>query len=173
MILSCDPPRHAFLVHFGKRQQPGPLHTLQSEHHGARVQIALNRQSVPHSLVAVHFVRHGFRLPFVGSRDHFSTNHFHIRSGRRQNQYFFFFSSEPRDRQEWHAAVGLTVLMSEPPPTGSDSKRSVEHRPLLHGMLVDLEVLQVDVDMSEFVFEFGADNLKDVPVTLFVERPGA
>jgi hypothetical protein len=40
-------------------------------------------------------------------------------------------------------------------------------------MLVDLEVLQVDVDMSEFVFEFSADNLKDVPVTLFIERTRA
>lgn len=170
MILSCDPPRHAFLIHFGKRRQPDSIQTLESEHHGARVQIALNPHTVPPSLVAIHFVRHGFRLPFVGRSDHFSTNHFHIQSGRRQNQYFFHFSYEPRDCQEWQAAPGLTVLISEPPRSGFDSTRSVEGRPVLRGMLVDLEVLQVDVDMSEFVFEFGADHLKDVPVTLFIER---
>jgi hypothetical protein len=83
---------------------------------------------------------------------------------------FSIFLIEPRDCQEWQAAPGLTVLISEPPRSGSDSTRSVEGRPVLRGLLVDLDVLQVDVDMSEFVFEFGADHLKDVPVTLFIER---
>jgi len=169
MILSCDPPRHAFLIHFGKRHQPDSIQTLQFEHHGARVQIALNPDSVPPTLVAIHFVRHGFLLPFVGLNNS-ATNHFYIQSGCRQNRHFFHFSYEPRDCQEWRAAPGLTVLISEPPRSGSHSTHSVENRPVLHGVLVDLEVLQVDVDMSEFVFEFSVDNLKDVPVTLFIER---
>lgn len=170
MILSCDPPRHAFLIHFGKRIQPDSIQTLQSEHHGAKVQFALNPDSVPPTLVAIHFVRHGFRLPFVRPND-YSTNHSHIHSGRRQNQYFFYFSFEPRDCQEWQVAPGLTILISE--PHRSDSPRSVENRPVLHGLRVDLEVLQVAVDMSEFVYEYGADYLKDVSVTLFIERTRA
>lgn len=173
MILSCDPQRHAFLIHFGKRQQPYSLQTHESKHHGARVQIALNPQSAPHSLVAVHFVRHGFRLPFVGSGDEFSTDYFHFQSGRRHNRYFFHFAYEPRGCQEWKVAPGLTVLISNPPQASSDSSHSVKDRPVLHGLLVDTEVLKVDIDMSEFVFEFGADNLKDVSVTLFVERISA
>ena len=59
--------------------------------------------------------------------------------------------------------------MSDPPRAGSDSSRGVENRPVLYGFVVDLEVLNVDIDMSEFVFEFGTDNLKDVSVTLFFE----
>ena len=43
-------------------------------------------------------------------------------------------------------------------------------RTLVHGLIVDTEALGVDIDVSEFVFEFGADTLKDVPVSLFIER---
>lgn len=43
----------------------------------------------------------------------------------------------------------------------------------MHGLLVDSGVLQVNIDMSEFLLEFGEDLLKDVPVTLFVERTRA
>jgi hypothetical protein len=170
MILSCDPPRHAFLIHFGKRQQPHSIRMFEFEYHGARVEIALNTQSVPPSLVAIHFVRHGFCLPLVGRRDEFSTDYFHLQSAHRQNRYFFHFSYEPRDCQEWRVYPGLTVLVSESPRSGSDSPDSVKDRPVLQGLVVDTEVLGVDIDMSEFVFEFGADNLKDVPVSLFIER---
>ncbi len=170
MILSCDPPRHAFLVHFGRRQQSDSIETSESEYHGAVVEVALNRHSAPPSLVAIHFVRHGFRLPFIGSRDEFSTNYFHLQCGLRHNRYFFHLSFEPSNCEEWQPIPGLTVLVSGPPRPGSHSPRGIEDRSVLHGLVVDLGVLNVDVDMSEFVFEFGADNLKDVPVTLFVER---
>lgn len=170
MILSCDPPRHAFLIHFGTRQQPASIRTFESEFHAAKVEIALNPDSLPPALVAVHFVRHGFRLPFLGSQDQFSTDYFHIQSGRHQNQYFFLFADEPAHSVQWQAASGLTVLVSEPPRSGSGTVRNVEQRPVLHGMRVDLEVLQVDIDMSELVFELGADNLNDVPVTQFIAR---
>jgi hypothetical protein len=173
MILSCDPPRHAFLIHFGKRQQPQSIQTFESEYHGARVQIALNPESVPPRLVAIHFVRHGFRLPFVGPIDKFSTHLFHLQSGRHHNQYFFHFVCEPRDCQEWQIYPGLTVLVSEPPGFGADSTHTVKDRPILHGLLVDTNALEVDIDMREFVFEFGSDNLKDVSVSLFTERIGS
>jgi hypothetical protein len=41
---------------------------------------------------------------------------------------------------------------------------------VLYGLRIDPARLQVDVDPNEFVFELDADNLKDVSVTLFVER---
>jgi hypothetical protein len=170
MILSCDPPRHAFLIHFGKRRQPGPIRVLDAEYGGARVQVALNESSAPPTLVAVHFVRHGFRLPFVRPEEPFSTRFFHIWSGFTQNRYFFHFEYEPRGYQEWQAAPGLTVLVSPVSPN-AQGWRKVEDRPLLSGLRVDRDVLQVDVDMSEFVFGFGSDNLKDVDATLFVEYP--
>jgi hypothetical protein len=169
MILSCDPPRHALLIHFGKRQQPHPLQTLKAEYRGASVEIALNRYSAQPTLVAIHFVRHGFHLPFIGSTDLFSTKDFHIRSGHRQGRFHFNFSHEPQNCEEWQPCPGLTVLMS-----GShfitELSRTFAKRPVLEGFYVDTKVLQLDVDTSEFVFAFGADNLKDVPVTLFVER---
>ncbi len=172
MILSCDPPRHAFLIHFGKRRQPNSVHTSRAERHGAMVDIAVNPDSAPPSLVAIHFVRHKFRLPFLDSKTPSSPDHFHFQSGRRQNQYFFHFSYEPRDCQEWHAAPGLTILISEPRRPEAGSPRSVEDRPVLRGLVVDTDVLRVDVDASEFVFECGADHLKDVSATLFVEWTG-
>jgi len=170
MILSCDPPRHAFLIHFGKRQQPDSIQTLQSDYHGAHVEIALNPESVPPSLVAIHFVRHGFRLPFVGSRDEFSIGYFHLHSRRRENRYFFHFEYEPRSCQEWQVHPGLTVLLREPARSGSFLSPPPNDRPVLHGLVVDTEALGLDMDMSEFVFEFGPDNLKDVPVSLFINR---
>lgn len=168
MILSCDPPRHAFLIHFGKLRQPDTLQTFGATHEGAGVEVALNPDTAPPTLVAVHFVRHKFRLPFIGSPDMFSTNYFHLHSGRRQNRHFFHFSYEPEDCREWQACPGLTILLSGP-AGGRYVSDNPEDRPVLRGLVVDLETLQVDVDMSEFVFEFGADNLKDVPVTLFVD----
>ena len=167
MILSCDPPRHAFLIHFGKLRQPGDVRVLEAEYCGGRVQMAMNPSSVPATLVAVHFVRHGFRLPFVRPEEPFSTKFFHIRSGFTQNRYFFYLEYEPRDYQEWQAAPGLTVLVSPAPP-GASGWPKVEDRPILSGLRVDCGLLQVDVDMSEFVFEFCPDSLKDVDVTLFL-----
>ncbi len=172
MILSCDPPRHAFLIHFGKRQQPCSVKTLVSSYHGALVEIALNTQSQPISLVAVHFVRHGFLLPFINSRDELSINSFDFQSGYRQNLYFFDFVYEPHgseEFEEWEAFPGLTVLVSRLSHFGPDSPIMIKDRPVLHGLQVDMEALKVDIDMSEFIVECGADNLKDVPVTLFID----
>lgn len=59
-------------------QQPDSLQVLTVDYHGARVEIALLRDAVLPLLVAVHFVRHGFCLPFVGSPDQFSTSYFRI-----------------------------------------------------------------------------------------------
>jgi len=62
--------------------------------------------------------------------------------------------------------------------SGGDESRSgwssnLDDRPLLCGFLVDTEALGLNVDPEELVFEFGADHLKDVPVTLFVDRTPA
>ena len=170
MILSCDPPRHAFLIHFGKRQQLQGIQTRRFEYRGALVEIVLNPHSVPPSLVAIHFVRHGFRLPFVGSRDEFSTNSFHLTSGRRQDDYFFHFDYAPRDYEEWQVHPGLTVLVAGPPRALTDPSRTDKDRPVLLGLVVATRVLGVEIDMSEFVFEFDTDSLKDVSASLFIQR---
>lgn len=170
MILSCDPPRHAFLVHFGTRRQPGSLQVITAKYQDARVEIALRRDAALPTLVAVHFVRGGFRLPFIGPRDSFGTSSFHIESGRRDDQFFFHLSWQAKACSWWRAVDGLDVLFSEPAPSGSDSASGAGTRPVLHGLLVNLREMEVDVDASEFKFEFGTDLLKDVPVTLFVER---
>ena len=170
VILSCDPPRHAFLIHFGTRRQGDGIRTYQSEHDGARVQVAVNQGTTPPILVAVHFVRHCFRLPFVGWRDEFSTSDFHLQSGRREGHYFFHFTYDPKDCYAWEAGPGLFVLLGDPSRYPAGSAGSAKSRPVLCGLRVNLEALQVEVDMSEFRFELGADTLKDVPVTLFLER---
>jgi hypothetical protein len=170
MILSCDPPRHALLIHFGKRQQSYAIQIIETKYNGARMEIALNQDTVPHTLVAVHFVRHGFRLPFVGMNKPSTIDHFNLQSGCTGTHYFFYFSYMPRDCQEWQVCPGLTVLIQNPSRPQSSIWGSIEERPVLHGLMVDTEILRVDVEMSEFVFELGADLLKDVPVTLFMDR---
>lgn len=172
MILSCDPPRHAFLIHFGKRQHAGEVGSLTFSEQGARVEIAVDTRSVPATLLAIHFVRHGFQLPFISPRDKFSTEHFHLRLGFRERHCFFHFRYEPHGYREWRVYPGLTILVSGGRDPGAGLPREVEDRPLLHGLVVDTEILGVEVDMTEFVFEFDTDSLKDVPVTLFLERTG-
>jgi hypothetical protein len=109
-------------------------------------------------------------LPFV-SKDEFSMNSSHLAYGRRQHQHYFHFSFEPQNCQEWKVHPGLTVLFSQSPKPCFDTPSDIiQKRPVLHGFIVDTELLTVDMDMTEFVLEFGADNLKDVPVTLFVNR---
>lgn len=62
MIVSCDPYRHALLVHFGRRQRP----TRPRVHwvpYGT--EIAVDDSRNPPELVAIHFVRHRYQLPFL------------------------------------------------------------------------------------------------------------
>lgn len=41
--------------------------------------------------------------------------------------------------------------------------RGVKDRPILYGLLIDTEALSVGVDMTKFMFEFGAGNFKMRP----------
>lgn len=173
MILSCDPPRNAFLIHFGARQQPGRIETPISRVREARVELAVRADSDPPVLVAIHFPRGCFRLPFLGASDGSATAGFDIRSGYRQGRYYFHFGLVPRDCERWPIHPGLTVLASAPPEYAPGSRRIATDRPLLRGLEVDTDVLRVETDESEFVFEFGADNLKDVFVSLFIRRDEA
>ena len=168
MILSCDPPRHAFLIHFGERKQPEDLQVLATEHLGARVEIVLNPHTIPPTLVAVHFVRHGFRLPFIDPSGKRPPGGIQYRSGFRQGRYFFEFESEPKDYREWQAFPGLTVLVSGPSTPGA-AATSLQTRPVLHGLTVDLKSLHVEIDMSEYDFECRPDFLKDVSAMLFIK----
>lgn len=169
MILSCDPPRHALLIHFGPRKQPRPISTWKAEYHGAKVELAVSERTSPPTLIAVHFVRHGFRLPFLDSKDSFAGSVF--LHSRREGQVFFFdLCFEPRGGEAWEVCPGMTVLIKLPPdydPQGAF--RAVDQRPVLQGLRVDLDRLDVQVDGSEFELEMGPDLLKDVPAALFVD----
>ena len=169
MILSCDPPRHAVLIHFGRRRQPDGLRILIAEYRGAKVEIVEDPGTDPPTLIAVHFVRHGFRLPFLDPKDWSSVRSLSFESGVRREVLFFHFGQLPRKHQAWQAFPGLTVLISEPSPSQA-ATGDILARPVLHGLLVQLSALQVTVDKDEFIFEFGADHLKDVRATLFVQR---
>jgi hypothetical protein len=166
MILSCDPPRHAFLIHFGKWEQPWSIRTFEKTYYRAKIEFVENFDTIPGTLVAIHFVRHGFWLPFIETK-HFSVHDFWLEAGRRESEYFFLFGSIPRDcnRQEIHP--GLSILVTDHVQFDFGPQYGVEERPLLHGLVVDTEQLAVDIDMSELRFECGADHLKDVPATLF------
>jgi hypothetical protein len=167
MILSCDPPRHAFLIHFGKQEYPvDGIKTVECAHDGARVEIALNQESLPPTLGAIHFVRHGFWLPFIDQTREFSTDYFRFHWRRENSRYVFHFSPDPGEIREWNVFPGLAVLVSETSRPVVDGRR----RSVLRGFAVDPKILKVEIDVSEFFFEFGAHNLKDVPVTLFMTR---
>jgi hypothetical protein len=168
MILSCDPPRHAFLIHFGKRQQPPTVEIVRSGCRRAEIELAIN-PTTPPSLVAIHFVRHGFWLPFVSVPEG-SVNPFHLRYGWREKKFLFHFSFNPKDCEQWEICPGLTVLTSGPVRYEFGSSDSVEERAILRGLLVDTQALASNIDTSEFLFELDTDNLKNVPVDLFFTK---
>jgi hypothetical protein len=170
MILSCDPPRHAFLIHFGKRCQPRPLQALDVKHHRAIIEMALDLHSTPPSLVAVHFVRHGFKLPFISPENNCKTDFFDIKFCYQGSRFYFYFSHAHDSTQALSPHPGIGLLISEAVHFRADATSALDDRSILIGFFVDTEVVKLEIDMSEFVFEFGADNLKDVPVTLFVDR---
>jgi hypothetical protein len=169
MIVSCDPPRHALLIHFGSRERTPSIHTVTPDpYSGASVELALNRHPLRPTLAAIHFVRHGFRLPFVDpeSSDVLASD-LCLQSGRlASGSYFFHFVHEPRDVVEWEAYRGLTVLITQPQSASSVSGPLAD-RPILQGIVVHDKKLGVDIDASEFRIEFGSDNLKDVSAELF------
>jgi hypothetical protein len=119
--------------------------------------------------VAVHFVRHGWRLPFVDQRGKLSTGSFFIRSGFRSGDYFFYLESEPRDCGEWRPFPGMTILVTEP-ARAAKGLTGIDARPALRGFRIDTDLLQVLIDPGELVFEFGPDYLKDVAAALFVRN---
>ncbi len=169
MIISCDPPRHALLLHFGARKQPRPITTWSAAYHGAKVELAVSERTMPPTLIAVHFVRHGFRLPFLDGKGNIASDVF-LRSRKEGRIFFLDLEFEPRGCEEWEICPGGTALLKLPPgydPQGSF--RAVEQRPELQGLRVDLDRLDVQVDGSEFELEVGPDLLKDVPASLFVE----
>ncbi|MGO8759279.1 MAG: hypothetical protein ACLQG3_14265 [Terracidiphilus sp.] len=168
MILSCDPGRHAFLIHFGPRRQLNALDEVACRCEGALVEIALDRASTPPTLVAIHFVRHGFLLPFVNPSDKFSTSDFHLSHRVSGERYSFCFKFEAAGSHRFEAFPGLTILTSDPPEWLVQDKK----KPLLCGFEVDKNLLRLELDHDDFTFEFGTDLLKDVSVQLFVDRSG-
>ncbi len=61
MLISCDLPRHALLIHFGKQNRER-LPSVITPFKG--IEIAIDENCFPKKLVAIHFVRHCFNLPF-------------------------------------------------------------------------------------------------------------
>lgn len=168
MIISCDPPRHALLIHFGKRKRPGPIDIVKTDYHKALIEIALDRNSDRPTLISIHFVRHGFRLPFVSIRDPFSSRSINFNSALVDDRYFFHFSYHSNNCSKFEPVPGLTILLSGAPSL-EPSGRQVTDRPVLYGIEVKTGILNLPVMDTEFVFEFGADNLKDGTATLFFE----
>lgn len=160
MIISCDPPRHAMLIHFGKKNRKlWPL--CLSPYEG--IEIALDESQNPSKLIAIHFVRHSFYLPFING-DGFSVDYFNLSFRRGAKEVRFDFEFMPSDYEIVDVYKGLKVLLSQPQATGKD-------RPNLRGFKIETQVLQVEFDAEEVEFQLGIDNLKDVEVTLFVTVP--
>jgi len=157
MKLICDPPRHAFLIHFVKDQHSYLFQRIESEQY---FDVIVNPETNPMTLVSIEFRSGGIILPFINSNDTFSIGELLLHSGYQQNIYYFNFDSynEPQNCFKWKVASGLTVLVSKPPPPIHSEYKS-ENRPVLHSLHVDTQILKVEIDLSEFVINFGWDNL--------------
>lgn len=167
MVLSCDLPRNAFLIHFGPRRQMNALHEITCRAEGSPVQIALDRAWDPPTLVAIHFVRHGFLLPFANPSDKFSTSDFHLSQKVGRERYNFNFQFDETAPRRCEIFPGLTILTSDPPEWLIRDRK----KPLLCGFEVDKNLLRLEIDSDDFTFEFGVDLLKDVSPQLFVVHP--
>lgn len=170
MILCCDPPRHALLIHFGKQERERPLETHRAHVGPVEVEYLIDPAAIPPLLVAVHFPRHKYRLPFVGL-DGLANGDFNLDFGKRGPVHHFYFSHNPRDLTAYEARPGLAVLVKPGTAVSAPAVSHIMKRPVLHGLLVGETSLVPDLDTSEMRFEFGADHLKDVGVSLFCRFP--
>ena len=135
-------------------------------------------------LIAIHFVRHCFILPFVsGFGLSVDESHFHRRAAslmrdaarltrmRAAWEIRFDCSSAWSDYRALELFKGLRVFLSQPPTGWEDRRPSGRIRPVLRGLGVDTQVLDVEFDLDRIKFAIGVDYLKDVEVTLFTDVP--
>jgi hypothetical protein len=121
MTICCDLPRHALLIHFGKKiRRQWPLTV--SSHRG--VEIALDESQQPPHLLAIHFIRHRFYLPFV-SGNNLSVSHFNFRYRKAAGEICIDFGYHPPYDEVLEISKGLSILLSQPQGYGNA-------RPTLH-----------------------------------------
>jgi len=152
MVISCDPPRHALLIHFSKRDstpKPTVLNLMD------KIEIALERQSKP-KLNAIHFIRHQFTLPFVDSSG-FNINEAILNVTMKGNKFIMKFNYDISNFEEVEIFNGLIIML----------KLNKETKPILGGFSIDKNKLDLEIDTSEIEIMIGTDNLKDVGVLLF------
>ena len=128
MILICDPPRDAFLIHFQKRETLDTGNRIERDFHGSKIELCVDLRTKPHSLSTIHFLRGGFCLPFVKGEG-LGIEHFH-------------FCWNPEKSSEWKAYPGLTILFSHQMESGP-SISGERLRPILQALVVDTKVLRV------------------------------
>lgn len=166
MIIYCDPPRHALLIHFGKRVFTDWPTTYELNHDN--IDIALDERQYPPILVAIHFKRHRFYLPFLSEeiKDSFVISNCDLTYKQTGSEMVFNFEYSPgrfRPYETVEVFRGLEILCSQP--------RTVEkQRMVVNGFRVDTRQMKIELDSSEFEFNIGADNLKDVTALLFCEH---
>jgi hypothetical protein len=170
VIVSCDPPRHAVLIHFGPQLQTRPLSLQRARVGSVDVEYVIDEADTPPVLVAVHFPRHHYRLPFVHGKGT-EVGDFNLEFGRREHLRYFFFSRRPMDWTAVEARPGLAVLIDPPPAVPGGGGIAPEHRPTLRGFVIDETLLSVAIDTTEVRVDFGVDNLKDIDATLFCTYP--
>jgi hypothetical protein len=156
MKLYCDPPRHAFQIQFSAPPATDSYERLSFRCERALVEIDLIRSTSQPILAAIHFVRHGFWLPFIDPAKKFSTEIFHLSQRLNGNEYSFFLDPWHTGCKKWEPLPGLKILTSQPPYAEVQGST----RPVLYGIEVDTRMLRVNINNDDFEFVFGADSLK-------------
>lgn len=181
MVLSCDPPRHAMLIHLGPRQQPPGLEVRQftwerpaiQNLEQPRLEVALQpRDGVP-CLVALHLVRHCWRLPFVRPDDAAGLSWLDawglsVWAEYDAGRYAMRWSRGDHADLAWSPLPGLSLPCRW--PTQAEQQRLGNWRRVVPlGFEVDLGHLQLELHPLEFKIEIECDSLKDVSAALFCQ----
>lgn len=165
MIVSCDLPRHALLIHFGSRFR---RHWPRVTEFDEGIEIAFDETETQPRLVAIHFRRHKFKLPYTYS-DPYSLNNLYFEYWRENQYACFHLEFRPQHCEQIELVEGLSILLSHPHRAIRPSLVPVDERPTLYGLRLNTRAFEVEYHANELIFELGSDNLKDVGVTLFCE----
>lgn len=182
MVLACDPPRHAMLLHLGPRQQPPGLEIRQLTWERPdlqfldppRLEVALQQRDGAPCLVALHLVRHCWRLPFVTPDDAASLSGLdawglNVWAEHDPGRYAMRWSSGDDADLAWSPLPGLTLPCRL--PTEAEWQRAGTWRRVVPlGFEVDLHLLRLELHPFEFRIDIGVDTLKDVSAALFCRR---
>lgn len=160
MIVGCDPPNHAFIVHFGRRQRKAALklEAWEAEYRPARAsRVELAYDVETHTLVAILFCHRSFFVPSFTSREDLLSRWRFMHSAA---EIRIDLAVVPAAHDPVWIRPGVQLFLSLPQRTGRP-------RPFLHGLRIHTLAQPVELDLEMLDVRVAPNSLVDAKADLF------